>query len=133
MNTFKTKDFTDQLSNYGYLEINLLPARTAGDNIEETIVIAHDTYTAFHATAMREMKPQFLDVLITDEKGVVNTKFSFSIFPLNSVTATSHMLRVQVDKNTLPMVDGFRGLPDEEIMSMFGHALGLMEPENEEI
>lgn len=127
MHTFKTNDFTDQLSNYGYIEINLLPAKTKGDNIEETIRVAFDTFTAFRNTSITTMRPQFFDILITDEVNEVNSKFSISLFPHNTLSVSTHLLRVQVDKNTLPMADSFRNLPDEEIMAMIGHALGLME------
>lgn len=132
MKSFDIKDFTDQLPNFGYIEVRLLPADGEPRlDLAKTAKTMLEIYGGFKNTAMKKMVPQFFDILITDEERIVNTKMSFNINPQNSTTASMHMLRIQVDSNSMPMVDSFRNLPDDILMSTFSHALGLLVPAQE--
>lgn len=129
MITFDINDFTDQLPNFGYIEVRLQPAKSDPRlDIAKAAKTMLEVYLGFKDTAMKQMIPQFFDIMITDEDRIVNTKISFNINPQNSTAVSTYMLRIQVDRNTLPMVDSFRNLPDDTLMSMFSHALGLLIP-----
>lgn len=127
MKSFDIKDFTDQLPNFGYIEVRLLPADGEPRlDLAKTAKTMLEIYGGFKNTAMKKMVPQFFDVLITDEYQNVNTKFTFSINPHNSTASSFHLLRIQITNGTIPMVDAFRNLPNDQLLAMFSHALGLM-------
>ncbi len=127
MKKFNWFDQSDVLPNFGYVELQLLPDHEkSGEDIENTTKRVFNLFNKFRSDSMRTMAPQFFDVLITDECQNVNTKFTFSINPQNSTASSFHLLRIQITNGAIPMVDAFRNLPDDQLLAMFSHALGLM-------
>ncbi len=124
MKTFDLMDFGDTLPNYGYLLVQL--SKDTEYDIEKTTSFVYEYFAHFRDAAKREMKPQFFDVMLLDEKKEVQAKFTISINPHNSTSVEFHLLRVQFESKGVGLIDTFRNLPVDQLMAMVSHALGLL-------